>query len=88
MVVLASSRYVVPAGRPFPDYDKNEVEKRGHSLSLGQIVLLLQQVLPRRELTKRQTIAMVKHQLARNQAATRSHQRRHGTRRSRPKAPT
>jgi hypothetical protein len=47
--------------------------------------LLLRTVLPRRELSVRAAIALVKEQLARNEAATRSHLRRN--RRNRSKAP-
>jgi len=62
--------------------------KKGHCLSLGQIVTLLQLVLPRRELTQREAIQMIKSQLERNRAATRSQLRRYGARRTKRKAPT
>lgn len=46
-------------------------------MSFRQTLLLLQTVLPRRALTKRAAIELVKEQLARNEAATRSHLRRY-----------
>ena len=45
-------------------------------MSFPQTLFLLQTVLPRRELTKAGAIELVKEQLARNDAATRSHLRR------------
>ena len=52
-------------------------------MSFPQTVFLLRTVLPRRELSKRAAIELVEEQLARNEAATRSHLRR-----SRPKRST
>jgi hypothetical protein len=57
-------------------------------LSLEQTVFLLQTVLARRALTKGQAIDLVQQQLARNEAATRSHLRRYRHKRDRRKAPT
>jgi hypothetical protein len=51
-------------------------------LSFPQTLLLLQTVLPRRELTKSAAIQLVEEQLARNEAATRSHLRRYRPKRS------
>ena len=45
-------------------------------MSFPQTLSLLQTVLPRRELTKSAAIELAKEQLARNEAATRSHLRR------------
>ena len=45
-------------------------------MSFPQTVFLLRTALPRRELSKRAAIEMVEEQLARNEAATRSHLRR------------
>jgi hypothetical protein len=44
-------------------------------LSFPQTVFLLRTVLPRRELSKRAAIQLVEEQLARNEAARRSHLR-------------
>ena len=51
-------------------------------MSFPQTLFLLQTVLPRRELTKSAAIQLVKQQLARNEAATRSHLRRNRPKRS------
>jgi hypothetical protein len=54
-------------------------------LSFPQTVLLLRTVLPRRRLSKQAAIELVQEQLARNEAATRSHLRHSA--RKRGKAP-
>ena len=45
-------------------------------MSFPQTVFLLRTALPRRELSKRAAIELVEEQLARNEAARRSHLRR------------
>ena len=82
MAGMASSRDTVHAGRAVPDAGAKEVAKRGLRLSFPQTVFLLRTVLPRRELSKRAAIELVKEQLARNEAATRSHLRRRQPKRS------
>jgi len=57
-------------------------------LSFPQTLFLLQTVLPRRELTKSAAIELVKEQLARNEAATKSHLHRHLVERGRRTAPS
>ena len=85
---VAPSRHLVHAGGLVPDDRAGQVHKKGLGLSIRQTVLLLQQVLRRRELTKAQAIHLIEEQLARNEAAARSHLRRCRPKRGRQAAPS
>jgi hypothetical protein len=57
-------------------------------LSFPQTVRLMQTVLARRTLSPAESLALIRKQLQRNAAATRSHLRRHRAIRGRQSAPT